>query len=151
MPDPFTNALGMDSQQIATLVRQKLHELLEVKPATASWDDLPQQTRQRWMNAIDDLFIKCERQVQMSAQLATRRFVDEVLGHGTYDKLTPHLKIFWEALMRHTINLITAGQAQPGEANSPAELRQELDEALKTDWQPWIRERVEKLTYKEKT
>jgi hypothetical protein len=141
---PFENAFGMGSAEIAQELRKTYYRLLgrELKP---NWKDMPSNLRARWCASVEVLFVKCERQVQTSAKAATQSFVDSIAGDGSFKKMPRSLQIIWEAILRHAINLVVAGMARdPGE--NANELRREFDQALKDTWEEWVAERLEKET-----
>jgi len=137
-----TNAFGMNATQIAAELRKKYFEIA-CFPVDPEWDKLPANQRASWVLAVEMLFIKCERMLQnISAKAETEKLVDTIKGPGTYKKLPTTLKIVWEAVLRHALNIITAGtQMEPGESKDT--LRKEFDEAMADDWHDWVQKRIE--------
>lgn len=142
--EDLTNALGMGAATIAQLVAEKYFELRGDK--SSDWKKMPPATRSRWEAVVEGLFFRChQNQGSMSAQEATRAFVDGLFAPGTFEKLPPLLRPLWEALLRHTLNLITVGQPVDGAGLSREEMQAELDGALAYDWNQWLEAKLRPL------
>ena len=133
----YQTVCGLTPANVAREAREKYWSLRNTEPKIA-WGNLDASTQNRWIDAVESLFVKCERQMSLSAASATAGFVDGILGRGAFEKLPPANRLLWEAVLRHAVMLIMAGE--PGATRN--ELDQEIAEAREYDWGKWLEKKA---------
>jgi len=153
MSDEYRNAGGETSTQIARRLRDKyvqlygwLRESVDTLPAIPSvqWDHLPANLKARWATAVDMIFEMYARREPVPAKAASAAFLDTIAGSGAFRKQHRILQCLWESVMRHGVDLVTAGMPVEGDDNRPEDLQSDFQDALNYNCQEWLEQRIKR-------
>lgn len=127
----YRTQAGWTLGEVAASARDMLYALT-TNEKHLSWDDLPEETRDRWLDAVGVCLDQRERESEVSWSVLTARVFRAYHATDTYGTLPVAMKYAWEAVVRHTINLLSCEDAD--------DVR-DAQESVKF-WQEWFLDRI---------
>lgn len=133
----LVSPLGLTPEMVAAEARRKLFELIEVPES-----EFTAEKKEHWREGAAMLFVVTQQIIdgkELPADRTTNNFKNQV----DKDSSTNIPPLVWEAVVRFSLNLISAG-AEPEPGDTRAELQAELAQARDYNWKTWIAQKVEK-------
>ncbi len=80
---------------------------------TMPWEETPGALREKWENVVEIIGLQCEREADCSWKgLASKCFEGYHGGQLQYEELDQPQQLFWEAVVRHLVNIVSADEEQ---------------------------------------
>lgn len=133
----LVSPLGLTPEMVAAEARRKLFELIEVPES-----EFTAEKKDHWREGATMLFILAQ-QIIDGKELPADRTAIQFKNQVDKDSSTNIPVVFWEAVIRFALNLISAG-AEPEPGDTRAELQAELAQARDYNWKTWIAKQLEK-------
>lgn len=127
--EEYTTRLGYTLTDIGKNARELLYKI--VGKETTEWDAIPEGMRDHWIDYAEVMADTCARELELSWSDLVHKAHSAFHGKDCIEEESELMTLVWEALCRHTINLITAD-----DHDDLAMLLDSLDH-----WKEWIFER----------
>lgn len=133
----LVSPLGLTPEMVAAEARRKLFELIGVPES-----EYTAEKKEHWREGATMLFILAGQIIE-GKQLPADRTANQFKNQVDKDSSTNIPLVVWEAVIRFSLNLISAG-AEPEPGDTRAELEAELAQTRDFNWKTWIDQKLEK-------
>ena len=109
--EDFRTRTGITLETLAITARQVFCGI--VVGNCNPWENLSEDVRDRWFRAVERVVGQCENQIETEWTSLARAASSEFFGTDPWQREPPVIRLAWEAVARHIVNLCVADEDEP--------------------------------------